>query len=93
MYEIAEVPGIAQIILIYFKKHSNRVREMRNATLKYAGIVCAIIGTLILITVGFFYVWADWATYWVDVDAYKMPFGVGLLLFGSGLLAYIFIEE
>lgn len=66
---------------------------MRNANLKYAGLICAIIGILILITVGFFYVWADWSTYWVDIDRYKLPFVVGLLLFGLGLLAYIFIEE
>jgi hypothetical protein len=69
------------------------VNKVRNANLKYAGIICAIIGLLILITVGFFYIWADWSTYWVDVDPYKMPFGVGALLLGLGSLAYIFIEE
>jgi hypothetical protein len=61
--------------------------------LKYAGIICAIIGLLILITVGFFYVWTDWSSSWFDVDVYKMPFGVGALLLGLGSLAYIFIEE
>lgn len=66
---------------------------MRDANLKYAGLICAIIGILILITVGFFYVWADWSTYWVDIDIYKLPFVTGVLLLGLGLLAYIFIEE
>jgi hypothetical protein len=69
------------------------VNRVRNANLKYAGLIFAIIGALIMIGVGFFFAWGVRSVSWFDTSLFEMVFILGVLFFGPGILTYIFVEE
>lgn len=67
---------------------------MRNAKLKYAGLIIAIIGIIILLFIGSIYRFhevSDWFNF--DMDDFTIPAIISVFLIIFGILAYVFIEE
>jgi len=68
---------------------------MRGPRVKFAGIVVAIIGFLILAALGAAYAWGELARDFIGVDwtDYTVHAVIGGILLVVGILIYIFIEE
>ena len=66
---------------------------MRNSRLKYAGLWAFIIGLLVLLITGWWYIWMTRSFMWFDPDPYVLAAIIGAMLLIPGLLAYVLIEE
>ncbi len=66
---------------------------MRNANVKYGGIIVAIIGFFILAILGFAYAWDGARNFPYDMGDYTVHAIIGAILLVGGILTFIFVDE
>ena len=67
---------------------------MRNANVKYGGIIVAIIGFFILAFLGANYAWDEARNFTeIDMSDYTVHAVIGAILLIGGILTFAFVEE